>query len=306
MSSLNKILICVLGPTASGKTSLAIRLAKHYKTEIISADSRQFYKEMQIGTAVPSVEELASAPHHFVQHKSIFEDYTVGDFEKDFLVKSEKLFKNHKYLILVGGSGLYIDAAVKGLDNLPVKNEKIRKELEEKLNKEGIESLQKKLKGLDEEHYNQIDTQNPHRLIRSIEILLQSDKKMLDLRTSVKPKRNFKTIYIGLNTDRDLLYERINRRVDLMMQEGLLSEVKALEQHKELNALNTVGYKELFSYLDNEISLDFAISEIKKNTRRYAKRQLTWYRKNEQINWFDVHHDLNEIIKRIDFFSKNT
>ena len=297
---MKKKLICITGPTASGKTALAIRLAKHFDTEIISADSRQFYKEMKIGTAVPDEEELAAAPHHFIQHKSIFEDYTVGDYEKDFLKLSEKLFKKKDVLILVGGSGLFINAATKGLDSLPGKDFAIREELTNKLQTKGLSALKDELQSLDPVFFAEVDQENPHRLIRAIEILRQSPgKSMKELRNQPKQERNFESIFIGLYTERKILYQRINQRVDKMLKQGLLEEVEKLYPYKNLNALNTVGYKEIFAYMDGEISLDFAISEIKKNTRRFAKRQLTWFRKNEKIHWFDLNPEIDEILKLV-------
>ncbi len=298
-----KKLIIIAGPTASGKTALAVSLARLLNTHILSADSRQFYKEMSIGTAVPEPEELAAAPHHFIQHKSIFEPYNVGDFEQDFLTKSAKLFQNHEYLILVGGSGLYLDAASKGLDKLPKKNEKIRAELQQRLIENGITSLQNELKKLDLDYFNKIDNRNPHRLIRSIEILRQAEgKKMHEMYQNSRKQRPFKTIHIGLNTDRTVLYERINQRVDIMINKGLVEEAQKLYPNKNLNALNTVGYKELFNYFDGVWNLDFAVSEIKKNTRRFAKRQLTWFRKNSEIKWFDIHYKIEDILT---FLEKN-
>ena len=295
-----KQIIAIVGPTASGKTALSIKLAKALNTEIISADSRQFYKEMQIGTAVPEPDELAAAKHHFIQNKSIFDDYTVGDYEQDFLQLTNQLFQTKDTLILVGGSGLYIDAACKGLDNLPGKNEQIRKELTHNLNEKGIESLQQQLQALDPDYYQKIDYKNPHRLIRAIEILLQSGgKKMADLHQK-KAERDFKTIYIGLTGERSLLYDRINKRVDIMINQGLVNEAKNLLSYRNINALQTVGYKELFSYFDGTYDLNFAISEIKKNTRRFAKRQLTWFRKNPEIKWFDIAYDLEEILKYLE------
>jgi len=292
-----KQIIAIVGPTASGKTALSIKLAQALNTEIISADSRQFYKEMSIGTAVPEPEELAAAKHHFIQNKSIFDDYNVGDYEQDFLKLSKKLFQTKDTLILVGGSGLYIDAACKGLDNLPDKNKAIRQELTHDLKEKGIESLQKQLQTLDPDYYQKIDIQNPHRLIRAIEILLQSNgKKMTDLHQK-KAKRDFETIYIGLTGEREVLYDRINRRVDIMIVQGLVEEAKKLYPYKEQNALQTVGYRELFLYFDGQYNLDFAISEIKKNTRRFAKRQLTWFRKNKDIKWFDMAYNFEEILK---------
>jgi tRNA dimethylallyltransferase len=292
-------LIAIVGPTASGKTALSIKLAQALNTEIISADSRQFYKEMSIGTAVPDKAELQAAKHHFIQHKSIFDDYNVGQFEKDFINLSSDLFQNHKHLILVGGSGLYIKAACEGLDDLPGKNEAIRHKLESELDKNGIGRLQEKLQKLDSDYYKTVDIQNPHRLIRAIEILEQSNGQKMSELLKNKPKRPFETIYIGLNSDRNYLYDRINQRVDIMMANGLLDEAKKLYPHKSLNALQTVGYRELFEYFDGQISLDFAISEIKKNTRRFAKRQLTWFRKNPDIKWFDINDDFDKIYEYV-------
>ncbi len=295
-----KHIIAIVGPTASGKTALSIKLAQALNTEIISADSRQFYKEIRIGTAVPEPDELAAAKHHFIQHKSIFDDYNAGDYEQDFLKLSKKLFQTKDILILVGGSGLYIDAACKGLDNLPGKNEQIRQALIRDLNENGIENLQKQLQALDSDYYQKIDRQNPHRLIRAIEILRQAGgQKMADLHRQTA-KRNFETIYIGLNSKREILYDRINRRVDVMIEKGLIDEAKKLYPYREQNALQTVGYRELFSYFEGQYDLDFAILEIKKNTRRFAKRQLTWFRKNAGIKWFDIAYDFDEIMNYLE------
>ncbi len=294
-----KKIIAIVGPTASGKTKLAIELAQILKTEIISADSRQFYKEMCIGTAVPEPKELTVVKHHFIQHISIFQSYNVGDFEQDFLTLTQNLFHHKDTLILVGGSGLYIDAACKGLDNLPSRNNEIRRQLENDLQTNGIESLQKKLLSLDAEYYQKIDLQNPHRLIRAIEILLQSKGKKMNELLQNDNKRNFETLYIGLNTERSKLYERINKRVDIMIKKGLIEEARELYPHRKLQALQTVGYRELFSYFDGNIDLSFAISEIKKNTRRFAKRQLTWFRKNKNIHWFDIKESSNNIAKEL-------
>ncbi len=296
-----KRIITIVGPTASGKTALSIKLAQAFNAAIISADSRQFYKEMRIGTAVPSEEELAGATHHFIQHISIFDDYNVGDFERDFLLKSEELFKKNDTIILVGGSGLYVKAACSGLDKLPKKNDVIRAKLNTILKEKGIEALQQILKKLDADYYQIADIQNPHRLLRGIEILQQSDgKKMAELYAQSKSERDFECITIGLNTERTKLYERINKRVDIMVDEGLLDEVKSLLPHSELNALNTVGYKELFEYFSNKVSLETALENIKMNTRRFAKRQITWFKKTENIRWFDINYDLDEIINFLD------
>ncbi len=297
---MKKKLICITGPTASGKTALSIELAKYFHTEIISADSRQFYKEMSIGTAVPSPEELSAAPHHFIQHKSIFDEYTVGDFETDFISLSEILFQKLDTIILVGGSGLYIDAAIKGLDNLPGKNHEIRAELEQLINEKGLIALQDEVRKLDPEFYKRMDIQNPHRLIRAIEILRQSPGKTMDELRNKRQKRSFDTVLIALDWERQKLYDRINKRVDIMMKQGLEEEARKLYPHKHLNALNTVGYKELFGYFENAYSKEFAVSEIKKNTRRFAKRQLTWFRKNKDIRWFDPEMNFSHIIKYVE------
>jgi len=295
-----KYLISVAGPTAIGKTSLAISLAKQYKTEIVSADSRQFFKEMQIGTAVPNKEELAIVPHHFIQHKSILESYSVGDFEKEAIALLSNLFKKHDCVIMVGGSGLYVDAVTKGLDEFPDVDPGIREDLNNKLKERGIVELQNQLKLLDESQYSKIDIENPHRLIRALEICIGSGQPYSSFLNKKKSNRPFKTITIGLKADRQVIYDRINQRVDQMIEEGLLKEARKMHPHRALNALQTVGYKELFNYFDGEWDLDFAISEIKKNTRRYAKRQLTWYRKNEKLIWFDYDEDIANIFKTID------
>jgi len=296
----HKYLISVVGPTAIGKTSLAISLAKYYKTEIVSADSRQFFKEMQIGTAVPSEKELASVPHHFIQHKSIFESYSVGDFEKEAITLLSNLFKKHDCVIMVGGSGLYVDAVTKGLDEFPDVDPGIRKDLNNKLKERGIVELQNQLKQLDETQYTKIDIENPHRLIRALEICIGSGQPYSSFLNKKKTNRPFKTITIGLKADRQLIYDRINHRVDLMIEEGLLKEAQKMHPHIALNALQTVGYKEIFNYFDGEWDLDFAIAEIKKNTRRFAKRQLTWFRKNEKLIWIAYDEDKANIFKTVD------
>lgn len=296
---MSKTLISIVGPTAIGKTTLSITLAKHFDTEIISADSRQFYKEMQIGTAAPTPSELASAKHHFIHHKSVEDNYSVGDFEKDAIEKLELLFKSKDIVIMVGGSGLYIDAVTKGLDEFPKINPSIRIMLNEKLNTEGIETLQQQLKSLDAKSYDAIAIDNPHRLIRALEICIGSKRPYSSFLTATSKTRSFQTITIGLTAARDIIYERINKRVEHMITEGLLNEVKSLNSKQHLNALNTVGYKELFKVLDNQWSLDFAISEIKKNSRRFAKRQMTWFKKNPETIWFDYDTKPEIIIKAI-------
>jgi len=296
----NKNLISLIGPTAIGKTALSIILADHFKTDIVSCDSRQFYKEMNIGTAVPSKIELEAANHHFIQSRSIFEEYNVGAFERDAIALLSSLFEQKDELIITGGSGLYVDAVTKGLDDFPKVDTKIRNELKSRLELEGIESLQNQLLKLDSTSYNRIDIDNKQRLIRALEISIGSDKPYSYYLGLHSKKRNFKTIKIGLTAERETVYSRINQRVDLMIENGLLDEVNNLYQHRELNALQTVGYRELFKHIEGVDSLEFAIQEIKKNTRRFAKRQGTWFRKDSEIKWFDFQTDPLEIIKHIE------
>lgn len=292
-------LVSIVGPTAIGKTAKSIALAKHFSSEILSADSRQFYQEMDIGTAVPSLEELAAAPHHFIQHISIHDNYSVGDFEKQSINKLKDLFKKHKILFLVGGSGLYIDAVNKGLDHFPKVDAAIREGLNERLNKEGIEPLQLQLKNLDPLHYENVAISNPQRVIRALEICLGTGQPYSSFLNHSDKKRDFNIIKIGLDAPRPLIYERIEKRVDLMIEAGLIEEAKKLYPLRNLNALNTVGYKELFNYFDGEWSLEFAISEIKKNTRRFSKRQLTWFKKDENTTWFSYDSLPEKIIESI-------
>ena len=281
------LLITIVGPTAIGKTALSIRLAQHFNTEIISCDSRQFYKEMAIGTAVPSQEELQAAPHHFIQNRSIFEDYNVGDFERDALTKLNELFKTNRVVIMVGGSGLYVDAVLNGLDYFPKVPPEIRETLNTQLAIDGIEPLQNQLKALDPETYDAIALDNPHRVIRALEVCIGAEKPYSHYKNKPKPARNFTSVKIGLQAERATIYNRINERVDMMVAGGLIDEALNVYPHKQLNALQTVGYRELFSFFDGTISKEFAVEEIKKNTRRFAKRQLTWFRKDDTIRWFD-------------------
>jgi len=295
-----KYLLSIVGPTAIGKTSLSIELAKYFNTEIVSADSRQFFKELKIGTAVPSDVELNSVKHHFIQHKSIKHNYSVGTFEKDAIKLFDQLFKNHNCIILVGGSGLYIEAITKGLDDFPEVDSYVRDELNTSLKTNGLKYLQNKLKELDPKSYTSIAIDNPQRVIRALEVCIGSGKPYSSFLNKKSTKRNFKTISVGLSAERDIIYNRINDRVDIMIKNGLLKEVKSLLPFKDLNALNTVGYKELFNYIEGKWELDFAISEIKKNTRRFAKRQLTWFNKKEDIFWFNYDEKSTNIIKKIE------
>jgi tRNA dimethylallyltransferase len=294
-----KTLITIVGPTAIGKTALSIQLANYFNADIISCDSRQFYKEMTIGTAVPEPEELAAATHHFIQNKSIFDDYNVGQFERDTLTALDTLFAKNPIQIMVGGSGLYVNAVLNGLDDFPDVDASIREKLMKDFQEKGIEYLQSQLKTLDIESFEKIAIDNPHRIMRALEICIGTQKPYSSFKNKQKKSRDFNIIVIGLSADRTEIYDRINKRVDTMMQKGLLEEAKTLFPYKHLNALQTVGYRELFSYLDNEISLDVAIDEIKKNTRRFAKRQLTWFKKEEQILWFDYKTNKEQIINAI-------
>ncbi|PQV45086.1 tRNA dimethylallyltransferase [Jejuia pallidilutea] len=255
---------------------------------------------MQIGTAAPTKTELATVKHHFIHHKSIKDNYNVGSFEKDGINCLNSLFKTYNVVIMVGGSGLYVDAVTKGLDHFPDVDKSIRTQLNSDLKLKGLDYLQQQLKQLDIESYNNIAIDNPHRVIRALEICIGTGKPYASFLNKAKQERSFNTITVGLNANRDIIYSRINQRVDIMLEEGLLNEVKSLKEYKHLNALNTVGYKELFNYLDGEWSLEFAISEIKKNTRRFAKRQLTWFKKTEDIIWFDYKEDASKIIKDLE------
>ena len=283
-----KNLISVAGPTGIGKTRLAIDLAKHFGTEIISCDSRQFFKGMEIGTAAPSAEELAEAPHHFIGHLSVQEYYSIGQYEEDALQKLNELFEQYDTVILVGGSMMYEKAVIEGLNDLPEADEENQKKLQDLLENEGIEKLQELLKELDPEYSEVVDIHNHRRLLRAIDVIWQTDKKYSEQIAVSQDTRDFNVIRIGIEAPREELYDRINRRVDLMMEKGLLEEAKSLEPFKDLTALKTVGYAELFRYFDGEWDLDFAVSEIKKNSRRYAKRQLTWYRKADDIYYLQL------------------
>lgn len=296
MKATNKYLVVIAGPTAVGKTAMAVQVANHFATEIISADSRQFYSELDIGVAKPSAVELSAVQHHFIGHIPVSQNYTAADFEKDATEKLAELYKSHSIVVLTGGSGLFIDAVLKGLDPLPV-NTEIRAQLEEKLAREGLDNLTAQLKELDPESWNTVDLNNPRRVIRALEICLSGEKPS-EKRSGVQKQRDFTPVKIVLNTDRESLYNRINRRVDVMMQNGLLDEVKSLLPYRHLNALQTVGYQELFDYLDGTITLENAVELIKQHTRNYAKRQLTWFRKDKDHAWFEP-DDLAAILQYI-------
>ena len=297
MNTIKKLFI-ILGPTASGKTALSILLAEKLSTEIISCDSRQFYKELKIGAVPPSKEQLQKIKHHFIQHLSIKDNYNTGQYEEDAIKKISSLFKTYDNLILVGGSGLYIDAICNGLDNIPKTPEEIRDRINNEFTEKGITWLQEKIKHIDLDFYKKSDINNPQRLKRCLEVYQNTGEKLSSFYKKEKIKRDFKIIKIGISTERENLYNRINQRVDQMVKSGLIDEAKKLFQFHKFNALNTVGYKELFNFFDNKIDKETAIEEIKKNSRRLSKRQMTWFKRDKQINWFKINQE-NEIIKFI-------
>ena len=289
-----KTLISIIGTTGIGKTKLAIKLAKHFQTEIISCDSRQFFREMKIGTAAPTTEELAEIPHHFIGNLSVKDYYSIGQFELDALEKLNEHFQKNNIVIMVGGSMMYEKAVIEGLNDLPEADEKNQEKLNKIWDEKGIEGLHELLKNLDFEYYKKVDLENPRRLLRAIDVMWQTGKKYSEIVSEPKNKRNFNVIRIGIEAPREVIYERINLRVDQMMKNGLLDEVINLTEFKDLIALKTVGYTELFNYLDGTWNLEFAVGEIKKNSRRFAKRQLTWYRKEENILWVNYQNALQE------------
>lgn len=299
-----KTLIVIAGPTAAGKTAAAIELAKHYKTVIVSADSRQFYREMSIGTAKPNDEELAAVKHYFINSLSITETFTAGDYEKQSLDLLNDLFKIHNVVILVGGSGLFIKAVCEGFDKFPDPTPGLREKLNIELDEKGIGFLQEKLKTADPEYYGQVDLNNPQRVIRALEVFETAGKPFSSYRKSSTNKRPFRVIKLGLNLSREALYQRINSRVDDMVKQGLVEEVNSLLPYKQLNALNTVGYSELFNYFEGKTDLPTAIELVKQNTRRFAKRQITWFGKDDGILWFQADkqtliNDMQSVVKEI-------
>lgn len=279
-------LIVILGPTGVGKTNISLRLAERIGCPIVSSDSRQFYRELKIGTAVPTDEELKRVKHYFIATHSIFDDYNAGQYEEDAIKLLSKLFQKYKVVLLVGGSMMYIDAVCKGFDIIPSVDAETRKFWQKEHTEKGLEFIQNELKRLDEKHYNEIDLKNPKRILHALEICSITGKPYSDLRTGEKRSRNFNILKIGLNRPRPELYDRINLRVDQMIKEGLIEEAKQFYPYRKLNTLNTVGYKELYAYWDGEYNLDFAINLIKQDTRRYAKRQMTWFNRDKEINWF--------------------
>lgn len=292
----DRTLLCILGPTAVGKTAAAIQVAKRLNTEIISADSRQFYQEISIGTAKPSVEELNEVPHHFVGHLPVTQDYNAGDFERDALARLDELFAKHAVVVAVGGSGLYVKALLNGLDDMPPADETLREELNKLFAEKGITALQERLLTLGQELYNETEVLNPQRVMRAIEVAQARQNGFVPGRK--KQERSFRVVKVVLNLPREVLYERINHRVDMMMQQGLLNEARSMQPYRNTYALQTVGYKELFEYFDGKHTLETAVSLIKQHTRNYAKRQLTWFKKEAPENWFSP-DDIEKIISLV-------
>ena len=291
----------ITGPTAVGKTSVSIETALHYATEIVSCDSRQMYREMRIGTAVPDAEQLASVPHHFIGNLSVTDYYNISKFEVEALTLLDRLFKKHRVVILTGGSGLYLDALCHGIDDFPAVDSSVREQVEELFCQEGIEGLREHLRELDPTQFGQMDNRNKQRLMKALEVCLQTGMPYSSFLSKTRKARTFDVIRIGLETDRKELYQTINHRVDLMIRDGLLAEAEALYPHRRLNALKTVGYREIFDFMDGKTSLEEAIELIKRNTRHYAKRQLTWFRRSPQMKWFHPSQK-EEIIHHIDSF----
>ena len=302
---MNRHLITIIGPTAIGKTNLAIKLADYFKTEIVSADSRQFYKEMNIGTAKPSNSELNSIKHHLINNKSINDNYNISDYEKDALKAIKSIFNKNDAAILVGGSGLYINTVLYGLNEIPEISDEIRNSLYLDLELKGIKKLQEELKLLDPASYSDIDINNPRRLIRALEVSISTGKSYSSFLKKKKKKRDFNIIVLGINQERSELYNKINTRVDNMIESGLINEVKELYNLKGLNALNTIGYREVFNYIEDKYSLDECINEIKKNTRRYAKRQLTWFKSIDRVEWITPEYNFEKIIAYINNLIRN-
>ena len=298
---MSKFLISIVGPTAIGKTELSLKLATYFKTEIISADSRQFFKEIPIGTASPSALELKKIPHNFIHHKSITENYNVGKFEKDAIKRIETLYKKYSILILVGGSGLYINSILKGLDIFPDVNPKVRESLNLELKIKGIKNLRKELKLVDPLTYSRTDLNNSHRIIRALEVFRESGYPYSTYLNKQKLVRDFNIINIGLEADRTVIYDRINHRVDQMLKNGLEEEARLVYKYKGVNALNTVGYKEMFEYFEGKLTLENTVEEIKKNSRRFAKKQLTWFKKQENINWFNYLTPFEKILSQVKY-----
>lgn len=282
----DKRLVVIVGPTGSGKTDLSIRLALHYRAPILSTDSRQVYRGLPIGTAQPTGEQLQAVEHHFVASHDLNDNFNCGEYEMQALARLDELFTSHDCVVAVGGSGLYIRALCEGMDDLPQADAALRRELAARLESDGIEPLAEELKTLDPTYYAEVDRSNPARVVRALEVCLQTGLPYSQLRTGMRRRRNFDIVKVGVDLPREELYDRINRRVDRMLAEGLEAEARAVYPHRRLNALQTVGYREFFDYFDGRISYDQAVELIKRNSRRYAKRQLTWFRRDEEIRWF--------------------
>ena len=295
-----KRLVVVVGPTGSGKTDLAIALAQHYGAPIVSTDSRQFYRGMPIGTAQPTAQQLRAAEHHFIASHDITQELSCGAYEVEALALLDRLFEQHRTVIAVGGSGLYIKALCEGMDELPQADPELRAALAEQLREEGVAALAERLRTLDPLYYEQVDRSNPARVVRALEVCLQTGRPFSELRLGRRRERPFAIVKIGIEVPREELYERINRRVDAMMAEGLEAEARALYPYRHLNALRTVGYRELFDFFEGRCSRDEAVEAIKRNTRRYAKRQMTWFRRDGEIRWFR-RDDLEAMFRHVDF-----
>ena len=298
MRSKQPTLIVIVGPTGSGKTALAVTLARHFFAPIISTDSRQFYRGLPIGTAQPTAEELSLAEHHFIADREVEDDFNSGRYEHEALARLDELFKSHDVVVAVGGSGLYIQALCEGMDNLPEADDELRQRLKQRLESEGIEAMYMELCQLDPDYAEVVDRHNPARIMRALEVCITRGKPYSEQRKGTKQTRPFRIIKIGTDLPRNILYERINLRVDMMIADGLEAEARAMLPKRHLNALQTVGYREMFDYFDGKCSLDEAIELIKRNSRRYAKRQLTWFRRDADIAWFSP-HDIDPIISHI-------
>lgn len=293
-----KKLIVIVGPTGSGKTALSLELARRFRCEIVSSDSRQIFRRMDIGTAKPTAQELATAPHHMISTRDITEPYNAGDYERDAIEIISKLHEMSDYVILVGGSGLYVNAVCNGMDDLPDSDPQIRQSLNEQVQKGELEKLTQQLKQLDPEYYDVVDKKNPNRVVRALEVCMTSGKRYSELRNGAGKERDFEVIKIGVDVPRDVLYDRIDRRVDMMIDDGLVEEVRSLMSLRGNNALNSVGYSELFDFFDGKIVENEAIELIKRNSRRYAKRQLTWFRRDTSTVWFSP-SDIENVEKYI-------
>ena len=302
-----KTVFVVCGPTAVGKTDFAVKLALQLGTEIVSADSRQIYREIPIGTAQPSAHELSAVKHHFIAERSVTEDYNAGMYERDALIRLNGIFENHDQAVVCGGTGLYIKALCEGLDDVPKANEAIRNELSKRLEQEGLEVLQAELRKLDPVHFNKMDIHNPQRVIRALEVCLSTGKSFSSFHAGVKENRPFKIVKIGMELPREELYNRINQRVEDMLENDWLKEVKSVFGQRDCNALNTVGYKELFAHVSGEMTLEEATEKIKINTRRFAKRQMTWFKNDSEVNWFENPQisELDKLINEADLSTRS-